>query len=130
MEMSRLLSCLLLHTSTHKEARTNLFMHNFYKLNYWLTGIRRTVLFHTLIVQSTFYHTHTVPEGSGKGTLGAVNGVKATEYLCRAERLTPHSQPFSWVLFRPPWAPNHLCYKACVCSQMEQLCKNTSSKVC
>ena len=57
--MSRLLSCWLLHTSTHKEARTNLFMHNFYKLNYRVTNKRKTVLFHTLIVQSIFYHTHT-----------------------------------------------------------------------
>ena len=65
--MSRLLSCLLLHTSTHKEARTNLFMHNFYKLNYWLTGIQRTVLFHTLIVQSYLLpHTHS-SRGEWKG---------------------------------------------------------------
>ena len=71
----------------------------------------------------------TVPEGSGKGTLAAVNGLKATEYLRRAERLTPHSQPFSWVLFRPPWAPNQLCYKACVCNQMKQVCNDASTKV-
>ena len=74
-------------------------------------------------------YPHTVPEGSGKGTLAAVNGLKATEYLRRAERLTPHSQPFSWVLFRPPWAPNHLCYKACVCNQMKQVCNDASTKV-
>ena len=63
-----------------------------------------------------------VPDGVGKGTVDAVNGVKATEYLSRVESLLHRSPPFSWVLFRPPWVPNNLCCKACICHHMKALC--------
>ena len=71
-----------------------------------------------------------VSDGPGKGTADAVNGIKATDYLCRAERLLWYSQPFSWVLIRPPWASNlQVCCKACVCNKMKERCENAGSEV-
>lgn len=63
-----------------------------------------------------------VPDGPGKGTLKAINGQKAAEYLKKAETLICHKQPFSWVLIRPPFATTCICCKACVCQEMKQHC--------
>ena len=68
-----------------------------------------------------------MPEGAGKGTYNAHNGIKATEYLIKAEELTPHIPPFSWVLFRPPWASNNMCCKACVCQRMKDHCEDADT---
>ena len=82
---------------------------------------------HTLHVASIFLSLPPVPEGSGKGTYKATNGIRATEHLIRAEQLTPHTPPFSWVLFRPPWASNNMCCKACVCQRMKDHCANVDT---
>ena len=71
-----------------------------------------------------------VPDGPGKGTLKAINGQKAAEYLKKAETLICHKQPFSWVLIRPPFATTCICCKACVCQEMKQHCTTTNDKVC
>ena len=68
-----------------------------------------------------------MPDGIDKGTLDAYNGIKASECLLHAERLTPYSQPFSWVLFRPPWASNNKCCKACVCYHMKIYAEDVST---
>lgn len=68
-----------------------------------------------------------VPCGDGKGTLDAINGIKATEFLIHAEALTTHTQPFAWVLFRPPWTPNSKCCKACVFHHMKRRLDNSVS---
>lgn len=68
-----------------------------------------------------------VPDGPGKGTPAAINGMRATEYLYKAELHSPNIQPFSWVLIRPPWASNNMCCKACVCYNLKKLCCESSS---
>ena len=70
-----------------------------------------------------------VPDGPGKGTLKAINGQKAAEYLKKAETLICHKQPFSWVLIRPPFATTCICCKACVCQEMKQHCTTTADEV-
>lgn len=67
-----------------------------------------------------------VPEGPGKGTLDYFNGIRATEYLIKAERIRSQ-QPFAWVLFRPPWAYNNKCCKACVLHHMKNRLENEVS---
>ncbi len=84
---------------------------------------------HTHTHTHIYAHTHTVPDGPGKGTVDALNGLRATDYLSRAERLSRCAQPFAWVLFRAPWAPGSLCCKASVCHQMKVLCEE-AEEVC
>lgn len=86
-------------------------------------------LLYTCVLILLSVSTCTVPDGPGKGTLDDFNGVRATECLIQAERLTPHTPPFSWVLFRPPWASNSMCCKTCVCNKMKMHCSG-KEEVC
>lgn len=75
-----------------------------------------------------YLYSEGVPDGKGKGTLNAVNGWKAAEYLILAESQSVHRQPFSWVLIRPPLVGNCVCCKACVCFRMKQHCDTASDE--
>ena len=70
-----------------------------------------------------------VPDGPGKGTMDSLNARKVAQYLIHAESLSHHTQPFSWLLIRPPLAASTVCCKACVCHRMQQHCRQTEDKV-
>ena len=63
----------------------------------------------------------------GKGTVDSINGHIAAEYLCKAESLRYHRQPFAWALIRPPFANTCVCCKACVCLNMKKHCMRVLS---
>lgn len=44
----------------------------------------------------------------------------ASEMLIRAEQITGSADPFSWLLYRPPWSSDS-CSKACIYRDMKQL---------
>ena len=66
-------------------------------------------------------------EGVDKGTTNYSNGVTAARLLLEAEKLKGDCQPFSWVLFRPPWSPNCTCCKACIWHQLRRHSNETVS---
>ena len=76
----------------------------------------------------THTHTYTVPACDGKGSYDSFNGIKATEYLIRAEALCSKTTLFSWVLFRPPWSLEVVSSKMCVFHHMRLACQDADTK--
>jgi len=52
----------------------------------------------------------------------------ASEMLIRAEQIAGSSDPFSWLLYRPPWSSN-TCSKACIFKDMKKLSEENKDVV-
>ena len=61
--------------------------------------------------------------------MDSINASKVAQYLIQAEAHARHTQPFSWLLIRPPLASSMVCCKAVVCHRIQQHCQLAQDKV-